>query len=252
MIITRDWSTNRTWSGATHTVKDIDDQLRDMSLDIEERLKNGGHLFNASSRSLDGVHAVTADNYVANEWAVYDDAALTTKALRVTASAIELNHDTTVTGDQTVTGSLTVNSKTPLYQTDKQLIVLSVSGNADAGGGSRIKKTPILLPTHYIRNSTATLVEAWFGAANSPGTTVYFSLKHASSAITTDKANADPTSGTTLASSNINSTYRQARLTSFGTSTFDMTSLHAFVFDDTYNASFTGRLWGCLVFEVQL
>lgn len=104
---------NDSWDTTTpaggDAVSSGDDKIRELKRAIEERMKNLGLKWPAGTDAASGMFRVSSDNYVADEVSIYasDES---TKQIRVTDTAVELNDATTVDDTLDVTGNATFSS----------------------------------------------------------------------------------------------------------------------------------------------
>lgn len=109
--ISNAWSGNEAWLGS-NIISSIDNHFSAEAQDIRERARNGGHVWSsAASQSYDGVHCVSADNYVANEWAVYSSNTLSAKVFRCTANTLYSVKPATFSDTAVFTAAVTFNGQ---------------------------------------------------------------------------------------------------------------------------------------------
>jgi hypothetical protein len=104
---------NDSWDTTTpaggDAVSSGDDKIRELKRAVEERMKNLGLKWPSGTDAASGIFRVSSDNYVADEVSIYasDES---TKQIRVTDTAVELNDATTIDDTLDVTGNATFSS----------------------------------------------------------------------------------------------------------------------------------------------
>lgn len=200
--ITNPWSDNTAWAG-TNLVSAVDDHFRDVATDVEERLKNGGHVWDSATQARDGVHAITADNYVANEWTVYGEASLSTKVLALTNSLGSLGVPLSVAGTLATTGNATVGG---YVKTEKAraLTIESVTASEEIDLGKYLRAATIERVDVVLRGTGVKVTGQlyWAPSRDSSGTGLWASNQEWSNtttgAVSTSFANATMSSSSYL------------------------------------------------------
>lgn len=184
--INNPWSDNTAWAG-TNLVSAVDDQFRSLSTDVEERMKNGGHVWDSGTQSRDGVHAITADNFVTNEWTVYAEQSLQTKVLALTSSLATLGVPLEITGTLATTGNATVEG---YVKTEKAraLTIESVTASEEIDLGKYLRAADIERVDVVLRGSGVSVTGQLYHATDrsTAGTALWASAQTWSSTTTGD------------------------------------------------------------------
>lgn len=155
-MATRTWDSSYESSPAgTDPKSQGDDRIRDLKLDIRERMNVGGHVWKDSTNTLDGRHAVNAGGSGVNPHIYKSDK--TTPLVEFYEAAVEIAANLEVTGDVTIVGG-------DLYL-DTGVITLGSASALDFGGSLRHTKqyawgSPRTIVTNYTCTSDDMFIDA--------------------------------------------------------------------------------------------